>query len=82
MTVAALTLTGILTLTIDIIDTNFIMPNPTGVMDYLNLCCGVSVSTEAVPSDTGSSSFGKSLHFVRYQVGWFSSRSSVTHLNP
>ena len=37
------------------IDINFILLNPTGVMDYLNICDGVPASTETIHSDISPS---------------------------
>lgn len=51
MTVAALILTAILTLTAD---SNSNMPKPAGVTDHLNLSDSVLASTETVQSDAGA----------------------------
>jgi len=49
-------------------------------MNYPNFSDGVLASTDTVHSDTGGSSFDKSLHYVDKQVGWFSSRSASQYL--
>ena len=59
-----------LTLTVHM---NSIMPEPTGIMDHLNISGSVLMSTEVVHSGAGGSSFENSLHYVHWQVGWFSS---------